>query len=201
MKVLEEANVLLGTDKCIPKTVKLGSWSPFSTKEELLKQTPIEKANLVRDLVLAWAASGISHFVDLWSLNSLNSSLRILVVGFPVHASRAPEEQHVKKHSSAALRFYYVLSGGFVQAGTRSQPYAVRALQAVAEAYLFGLYEDADLCTIQVKSVIILPKDIELARRIRGELPKAAREREEHGTIMPNDRELAKRIRGRRSRE
>ncbi|KAK2993520.1 hypothetical protein RJ640_025530 [Escallonia rubra] len=66
-----------------------------------------------------------------------------------------------------------------------------------AEAYLFGLYEDANLCAIHGKRVTILPKDLELTRRIRGELPKAARVREERGTILANDRELAKRIRGR----
>jgi histone H3 len=38
-----------------------------------------------------------------------------------------------------------------------------------AEAYLVGIFEDSNLCAIHAKRVTIQPKDIELARRIRGE--------------------------------
>jgi histone H3 len=51
----------------------------------------------------------------------------------------------------------------------RFQSTAVLALQEAAEAYLIGLYEDANLCAIHAKRVTIMPKDIQLARRIRGE--------------------------------
>ena len=37
------------------------------------------------------------------------------------------------------------------------------------EAYLVGLLEDSNLCTIHAKRVTIMPKDIQLACRIRGE--------------------------------
>ena len=43
------------------------------------------------------------------------------------------------------------------------------ALQEVAEAYLVSLFEDSNLCVIHAKHVTIMPKDIQLARRIRGE--------------------------------
>jgi len=46
---------------------------------------------------------------------------------------------------------------------------ALSALQEAAEAYLVGLFEDTNLCTIHAKRVTIMPKDIQLARRIRGE--------------------------------
>jgi histone H3 len=42
-------------------------------------------------------------------------------------------------------------------------------LQFWAESYLVGLFEDTNLCAIHRKGVIIMPKDIQLARRIRGE--------------------------------
>ena len=42
-------------------------------------------------------------------------------------------------------------------------------LQEAAEAYLVGLFKDTNLCTIHTRHVTILPKDIQLARRIRGE--------------------------------
>ena len=42
-------------------------------------------------------------------------------------------------------------------------------LQEASEAYLVGLFEDTNLCAIHAKRVTIMPKDIQLARRIRGE--------------------------------
>ena len=46
---------------------------------------------------------------------------------------------------------------------------AVGALQDAAEAYLIGLFKDTNLCAIHAKRVTIMPKDIQLARRIHGE--------------------------------
>ena len=46
---------------------------------------------------------------------------------------------------------------------------ALMALQEAAEAYLIRLFEDTNLCAIHAKRVTIMPKDIQLARRIRGE--------------------------------
>lgn len=51
----------------------------------------------------------------------------------------------------------------------RFQGSAVLAMQESAEAYLVGLFEDTNLCAIHAKRVTIMPKDIQLARRIRGE--------------------------------
>ena len=51
----------------------------------------------------------------------------------------------------------------------RFQSNAISALQESCEAYLVGLFEDTNLCAIHAKRVTIMPKDIQLARRIRGE--------------------------------
>lgn len=51
----------------------------------------------------------------------------------------------------------------------RFQTVAVAALQEAAEAYLVALFEDTNLCAIHAKRVTIMPKDMQLARRIRGE--------------------------------
>jgi histone H3 len=48
------------------------------------------------------------------------------------------------------------------------QSTAVLALQEASEAYLIGLFEDTNLCAIHAKRVTIMPKDIQLARRIHG---------------------------------
>ena len=50
----------------------------------------------------------------------------------------------------------------------RFQAAALMALQEASEAYLVGLFEDTNLCGIHAKPVTIMPKDILLARRIRG---------------------------------
>ena len=57
--------------------------------------------------------------------------------------------------------------------GLRFQPQAIGALQEAAEAYLVGLFEDTNLCAIHAKRVTIMPKNIQLARRIRGERARA----------------------------
>ena len=46
---------------------------------------------------------------------------------------------------------------------------ALIALQEAAEAYLVGLFEDTQLCAIHAKRVTVQKKDMELARRIRGD--------------------------------
>jgi histone H3 len=51
----------------------------------------------------------------------------------------------------------------------RFQSSAVLALQEASEAYLVSLFEDTNLCAIHAKRVTIMPKDMQLARRIRGE--------------------------------
>ena len=51
----------------------------------------------------------------------------------------------------------------------RFQDAAVGALQEGSEAYLVGLFDDTNLCAIHAKRVTIMPKDIQLTRRIRGE--------------------------------
>eukprot|EP00490_Sorites_sp_Unknown_P029094 CAMPEP_0114658770 /NCGR_PEP_ID=MMETSP0191-20121206/16380_1 /TAXON_ID=126664 /ORGANISM="Sorites sp." /LENGTH=136 /DNA_ID=CAMNT_0001881725 /DNA_START=38 /DNA_END=448 /DNA_ORIENTATION=- len=56
-----------------------------------------------------------------------------------------------------------------VKSDLRFQSQAVLALQEAAEAYLVGLFEDTNLCAIHAKRVTIMPKDVQLARRLRGE--------------------------------
>ena len=53
----------------------------------------------------------------------------------------------------------------------RFQSSVVLALQEAAEAYLVGLFEDAKLAAIHAKRATIMPKDMQLARRFRGERP------------------------------
>ncbi|KAF7487938.1 Histone H3 [Sarcoptes scabiei] len=49
------------------------------------------------------------------------------------------------------------------------QSSALQALQEATEAYLIRMFEDANLCAIHARRVTIMPRDVSLARRIRGE--------------------------------
>ena len=51
----------------------------------------------------------------------------------------------------------------------RFQAQALLAVQEAAEMYFVGLFEDANLCAIHANRVTVMRKDLDLARRIRGE--------------------------------
>lgn len=57
------------------------------------------------------------------------------------------------------------------KADLRFQSTAIAALQEAAESYLVTLFEDTNLCAIHAKRVTIFPRDMQLARRIRGDKP------------------------------
>ena len=59
--------------------------------------------------------------------------------------------------------------GAYFKSDLKFQATAILALQEAAEAYMTGLFEDTNLCAIHAGRVTIFPKDIQLARRIRGE--------------------------------
>ena len=56
-----------------------------------------------------------------------------------------------------------------IKTDLRFQSAAILCLQEATEAYLVGLFDDANLCAIHARRVTIMPRDIQLARRIRGE--------------------------------
>lgn len=51
----------------------------------------------------------------------------------------------------------------------RFQSQALQALQEASEAYIVGLFEDTNLCAIHAKRMTVMKKDMDLARRIRGD--------------------------------
>lgn len=54
----------------------------------------------------------------------------------------------------------------------RYQMLALKGLHEAAEAYIIGLYEDANLIAIHAKRVTIQKDDIRLAYKIRGDLDR-----------------------------
>ena len=55
-------------------------------------------------------------------------------------------------------------------ANFRWQSQAILALQEASEAHLVGLFEDTNLCAIHAKRVTIMRKDMQLARKLRGDV-------------------------------
>eukprot|EP00804_Cyclotella_cryptica_P016956 CCRYP_001897-RB/>CCRYP_001897-RB protein AED:0.09 eAED:0.09 QI:0/-1/0/1/-1/0/1/0/148 len=54
---------------------------------------------------------------------------------------------------------------------------ALAASQEASEAYIIGLMEDTNLCAIHARRVTIMPKDMQLSRRIRREYERFKRTR------------------------
>ena len=55
-----------------------------------------------------------------------------------------------------------------LKADLRFQGSAIMALQEATEAYMVSLFEDTNLAAIHAKRVTIMPKDMSLAKRLRG---------------------------------
>ncbi|CAJ1346417.1 unnamed protein product [Effrenium voratum] len=83
--------------------------------------------------------------------------------------ARACEAPQVRSLLQKARANVLELMNREVKSDLKFQSQAVLALQEAAEAYLVGLFEDTNLCAIHAKRVTIMPKDVQLARRLRGE--------------------------------
>ena len=87
------------------------------------------------------------------------------------------EIRHYQKHASHDLlirklpfqRVVREITQEVSNKDFRFQASALAALQEASEDYLVRLFEDTNICAIHARRVTILPKDIHLARRLRGE--------------------------------
>ena len=87
------------------------------------------------------------------------------------------EIRHYQKHASHDLlirklpfqRVVREITQEVSNKDFRFQASALAALQEASEDYLVRLFEDTNICAIHARRVTILPKDIKLARRLRGE--------------------------------
>ena len=57
----------------------------------------------------------------------------------------------------------------------RFQSTAISALQEAAENFIVSLFEDINLLAVHAKRVTVMPQDVRLALRIRGDPEDAAR--------------------------
>ena len=75
---------------------------------------------------------------------------------------------HLLMRKAPFQRLVRKIAIGF-KSDLRMQSTALLALQEASEAYLIKLFEDTNECALHGKRVTILPRDMMLARHIRGE--------------------------------
>ncbi|XP_074633077.1 uncharacterized protein LOC141891925 isoform X2 [Acropora palmata] len=76
---------------------------------------------------------------------------------------------HLLLRKKPFMRLVREIADRFYKQGElRWQITALFALQESAEAFLVRLFEDSNLCAIHAKRVTVMPRDMQLARRIRG---------------------------------
>ncbi|EFO82758.1 CRE-HIS-71 protein [Caenorhabditis remanei] len=105
--------------------------------------------------------------VALREIRRYQKSTELLIRKLPFQ--RLVREIGERKKIDALLKQNQLFSAQDFKTDLRFQSAAIGALQEASEAYLVGLFEDTNLCAIHAKRVTIMPKDIQLARRIRGE--------------------------------
>ncbi|WPK24212.1 hypothetical protein PUMCH_001477 [Australozyma saopauloensis] len=72
---------------------------------------------------------------------------------------RLPFARLIREIAISMLGQHYVV---------RWQSQALLCLQEAAEAFLVGLFEHTNLCALHCGRVTIMPRDMQLARRLRG---------------------------------
>ena len=149
-----------------------------SKKDKLIggsKSTIARKQPTPRKLPAAAASGGSS------SSRSGGSSQPLATANLPVRRYRPGEKalreiRFYQKNTDLLIRrlpftrLVREIQTYFFREEYRWQAVAMLALQEAAETHLVGLFEDANLCAVHAKRVTIMPKDMQLSRRIRGPL-------------------------------
>ena len=82
---------------------------------------------------------------------------------------KLPFQRLVREITDDVITNYFSV---YERDGLRFQSTAIGAIHKASEHYLISLFEDANLCAIHAKRVTIMPKDVQLAQKIRGETDK-----------------------------
>ena len=84
------------------------------------------------------------------------------------HSARATDDNRLLLRQKPFQRIVRQLAEDYCT-DLRFQASALAALQEASEAFLVGLFEDAYLCSLHSGRVTLMPSDLLLARRIRGD--------------------------------
>ena len=156
------------TSPCLRKAVR---YPNIDRKKPVLYLHPIHKKVAGKE---ALQNVGYSHRSWEWAHEARREGRLVRIGWFRPGVMALHEIRHYQKSSALLIRelpFERLVREIAQQFKTdlRLQSVAILCLQETAEAYLVGLFEDMNLCTIHTKRVTITPKDLKLARRIRGE--------------------------------
>lgn len=125
--------------------------SPFKTpRVQLLTKTARKKPNLSSGTGVKRRYRHKPGFISLQEIRRYQKSTALLI-------QRLPFQRLVRE---IAAKY---------KSDLRYQTAAISALQEACESYLVRLFEDTNLCAVHARRVTIMPRDIQLARRIRGE--------------------------------
>ena len=83
--------------------------------------------------------------------------IRKLQKGTDVLIRKAPFQRMIRAVANGA------------KSGLRWQAAACAAMQEATESYVIGVLSDANLCALHSRRVTLMPRDLFLARRLRGE--------------------------------
>ncbi len=134
--------------------------SPFRKVPSPLRKTPRDSAKTRKSLPKSQERSTSRRkyrpgTVALMEIRRYQKSTDLLI-------PRLPFSRLVKEIAQN------VVHGSFAK-GLRFQSSALLALQEASESFMISLMEDTVLCAVHARRVTIMPKDMLLARRIRGE--------------------------------
>ena len=156
------------TGPCLRKMV----WYPnVNRKKPVLYLNPIHKKVAGKE---ALQNVGYSHRSWEWAHEARREGCLVWIGWFWPGVMALCEIRHYQKSSAVLIRklplqrLVMEITQDF-KSDLCFQSAAILCLQEEAEAYLVGLFEDMNLCAIHAKRVTVTPKDLQLARHIRGE--------------------------------
>ena len=156
------------TGPCLRKAMR---YPKVNRKKPVLYLHPIHKAVAGKE---ALQNVGYSHRSFERAHEARRDGRLVRIGRFRPGAMALREIRHYQKSSALLIRklpfqrLVREITQDF-KTDLRFQSAAILCLQEAAEAYLVGLFEDTNLCAIHTRRVTITPKDLQLARRIRGE--------------------------------
>ena len=156
------------TGPCLRKAMR---YPNVNRKKPVLYLHPIHKEVTGKE---ALQNVGYSHRSWEWAHEARRDGRLVRTGRFRPGVMALREIRHYQKSSALLIRKlpFQRLVREIAQDFKMNLPFqsvAILCLQEAAEAYLVGLFEDTNLCAIHAKRVTITPKDLQLARRSRGE--------------------------------
>lgn len=105
------------------------------------------------------------------SISSYNRRKKVINSARLSETREIKNKLEIKKNAFSQLVFE-ITDTTFPNQGIKFSLRGLAALHVASEDFLIGLFEDSYLCALHAKRVTLMKKDINLARRLRGDLIK-----------------------------